>query len=107
MYYTTCNTVYTQYTCVTTGFNFPPPKKMYEVPVSTKYHEKVISDLHRAALGAIDNEPELPGDPPDELKQIFRELMDTRSMSEFMKVLRLTVSTTKEEIRQRYLETSL
>lgn len=52
-------------------------------------------------LKHIDAEPELPGDPPDEMKALLLSAIIEKDVDILAKALRLTVRLTKEGIAER------
>ena len=52
-------------------------------------------------IQAIEDEPELPGDPPEKLRLALRVIMERKDMDALIELLRITTRITKQSIRDR------
>jgi hypothetical protein len=77
------------------------PKKLYTLAELSLFTERAALAAIDAALLAIDEEPELPGDMPDEMWEAIRGDRDA-----CMNAMRIAVRQTKEGIRERLLAAS-
>jgi len=57
-----------------------------------------------AALRAVDDEPEYPGQMPPEMKTCLQVAVDTRDFDLLVETMRITVRLTKKGIRSRIEE---
>ncbi len=56
----------------------------------------------KTALELIDQEPELPGEPPERIRNLLQQALELGDVTKVAQAMRLTVKITKDNIRRRF-----